>query len=264
MKKQNILLVDAGNSSVKWSFADSPDTNDLSKMQQQFYPENISTSFFTKCWDSFEKPERVLVSCVADKNVLHALNKACDQLWNININEINSLKESTGLVNAYIEPSDLGSDRWCAMIGANEIISSDFIVVDCGSAITIDLVSNHEKNASRHIGGYILPGLEMMKRSLGAQTADVKVDLKHTKTTLGPSNTTVGCVNSAVYLSAVKLIEAVYEQQVKQSEGVQCLLTGGDAPLLAEFLSVDYIMMPDLVLRGLAVIDMARLENKNN
>ncbi|MFK5949553.1 MAG: type III pantothenate kinase [Methylococcales bacterium] len=264
MKKQNILLVDAGNSSVKWSMTDTPDTNELSQMQQKFYPENISISFFTQCWGDLEKPERVVVSCVADKKVLYALNKACDQLWGIKVKEINSLKEASGFVNAYIEPSDLGSDRWCAMIGANEKISSDFIVVDCGSAITIDLVTSHEKNVSRHLGGYILPGLEMMKRSLGTQTADVKVDLEHTKITLSPSNTTIGCVNSAVYLSAIKLIETVFEQQVKQNGGVQCLLTGGDAPLLAEFLSFDYTIMPDLVLRGLSVIDTARLENKNN
>jgi len=264
MKKQNILLVDAGNSSVKWCIAVSPDTNELSQMQQQYYPENISTSFFTRCWDDLEKPERVLVSCVADKKVLHALNNTCEQLWGIKAKEINSLKEASGFVNAYIEPSDLGSDRWCAMLGANEIISSDFIVADCGSAITIDLVSNQEKNVSRHIGGYILPGLEMMKRSLGTQTADVKVDLEDTKTSLSPSNTTVGCVNSAVCLSAVKLIEAVFEQQVKQSDAVQCFLTGGDAPFLAEFLSIEYTLKPDLVLRGLSVIDTDRLENKNN
>jgi len=260
MKNANILLVDVGNSSVKWSVSVSSNTNDLSQMQQQYYPENIANSFFTKCWDKLEKPAKVLVSCVADKKVLYTLNNTVEQLWGIEAQEITALNEVSGFVNAYLEPSDLGSDRWCAMIGANEIIKSDFIVADCGSAITIDVVSNHEKNVSRHLGGYILPGLEMMKHSLGTQTADVTVDLEHTKTTLSPSNTTIGCVNSAVYLSAVTLIETVFEQQLKQSDGVQCLLTGSDAVLLSEFLTIDYILLPDLVLRGLSVIDTNRIE----
>ena len=270
MNKNNILLVDIGNSSVKWSLFDNSSllennkANALLDMRQLYYPKNISSSFFSNYWDDLNKPERVIVSCVANKDVLHALGQACEQLWNIEATEINSTNKEAGIVNAYIEPADLGSDRWCAMIGANQIINTDFIVVDCGSAITIDVVSSQDKILSKHIGGYILPGLEMMKQSLGTNTADVKIDLKNTNTSLAPSNTTIGCVNSAVYLSAVKLIETVFEQQLKQSDGVQCFLTGGDAALLAEFLSIEYSMVADLVLRGLAVIDLARIENKNN
>ena len=259
MTKQNILLVDVGNSSVKWSLADSSGSNDLSVMSQQIYPEKISASFFIECWDSLDKPETVIVSCVANKQVWLALEQACDQLWTIKAKKINSIKEGAGLVNAYLVPSDLGSDRWCAMIGALHELDSDFIVVSCGSAITIDIV----KSSGKHMGGYILPGLVMMKKSLGTYTAGVKVDLTLSRSALTPANTTTGCVDSAVYLSVVKLIEAVFEQQAKQGKSVQCVLAGGDAQLVAEFLSIEYVMMPDIVLRGLAVIASTDLEKNN-
>lgn len=262
MAKQNMLLVDVGNSSVKWAQVYS---NNLSAMSQQQYPEKITAFFFIKCWNDLDKPEKVIVSCVANKQVWQALQKACDQLWAIQVEKTVSIKEGFGLVNAYIEPSELGSDRWCAMIGAFHEIDSDFIVVDCGSAITIDVVKLLGKHhAGKHLGGYILPGLVMMKQILGTQTAEVNVGLNHTNLTLTPANSTKDCVDSAIYLAVVKLIEAVFEQQAKQVKNMQCLLTGGDASLVAELLSIKYVMMPDLVLRGLATIAGTRLENKNN
>ena len=255
MSKQDILLVDVGNSSVKWSLINKVAMDDLSGMSQQLYPEKINISFFIKCWESLPRPEKVVVSCVANKHVCQALEQACEQLWAIQAERIISVKEGFRLVNAYDQPSDLGSDRWCAMIGAFHELDSDFIVVSCGSAITIDVVKslgNH--HSGKHIGGYILPGLTMMKKSLGTHTANVKVDLTLSQSALTPSNTTRGCVDSAVYLSVVKLIEAVFEQQAKQAKNMQCLLTGGDAALVAELLSIKCVMIPDLVLRGLAII----------
>ena len=250
MTKQNTLLIDIGNSSVKWEHIERGSTINVSAMSQQYYPEKVSSSFFIESWKTLDNPENIMVSCVANQQVWQALEQACEQLWAIQVKRITSVKEGFGLVNAYNEPSDLGSDRWCAMIGASHEIDSDFIVVSCGSAITIDVV----KLSGKHLGGYILPGLAMMKKSLGTYTAEVKVDLNLSKSDLTPSNTTKGCVNSAVYLSVVKLIEAVFEQQAKQSKSVQCLLTGGDAAFVAELLSIKCVMMPDLVLRGLAVI----------
>lgn len=255
MLKQNNLLVDVGNSSVKWSLINSVVSDSLSAMSQQLYPVKINVSFFLKYWETLARPENVFVSCVANQQVWQALEQACEQLWAIQAKRITSVKEGFGLVNAYNEPADLGSDRWCAMIGALHEIDSDFIVVSCGSAITIDVVkSSGKQQTGKHLGGYILPGLTMMKKSLGTYTAEVKVDLNLSKSALTPSNTTTGCVDSAVYLSVVKLIEAVFEQQAKQSKSVQCLLTGGDAAFVAELLSIKCVMMPDLVLRGLAII----------
>lgn len=262
MTNQVILLIDVGNSSVKWSLLNITGSNNLSEMSQQQYPEKISASFFVDTWAGLDKPVGVFVSCVANKQVWQSLQQACDQLWSVQVKKIIPAKEKYGIINAYTQASELGSDRWCAMIGAYYETNSDLIVVDCGSAITIDVITQSEEtNSARHLGGYILPGIAMMKKSLGTYTADVKIKESNTATELTPATTTTGCVNSAVYLAAVKLIEAVFEQQSKQSKNMQCLITGGDAAAVADLLSIKYIMKPDLVLRGLAHIATRNLDN---
>ena len=259
MTKKNILLVDVGNSSVKWRLINSCSSSNLTDMLRQEYLGSISSDLFINVWDTLDKPTKVIVSCVAEKRVWHAVQQACDHLWTIQPEKILSRKEGFGIVNAYEKPSDLGSDRWSAMIGAYHEIGSDLIVVDCGSAITIDVI----KSSGEHLGGYILPGLSMMKTSLLSGTADVHADLKLTKRSLTPGNSTTSCVDSAILLSVVKLIETVFKQQKKQTDKVQCVLTGGDASLVAKLLSTKYVMIPDLVLRGLAQIAIA-VEHTNN
>lgn len=242
-----ILLVDAGNSAVKWLLS-----TELSQSNQlrKSYPDKVTDAFFIENWKNIDKPERVIVSCVAGEHVWQMLNKACQQLWSIDAEQVTSTKEGFGLINAYEQPAMLGSDRWCAMIGAHHEINSDFMIVDCGSAITVDVVHH----TGDHLGGYILPGLAMMKNSLGTQAADIKIDFALGQSSLQPSSTTAGCIDAAVYLAAVKFIEAIFEQQAKQSKTFQCVLTGGDAALVADLLSIKYAMMPDVVLRGLAYI----------
>lgn len=244
---KSILLVDAGNSAVKWLLS-----SDLGQAahRRKAYPDNVTETFFIDSWKGIANPEKVFVSCVAGEHVWQMLNKACQQLWAIHAERVLSVKEDYGLINSYEQPAMLGSDRWCAMIGAYHEVSSDFIIVDCGSAITVDVVSH----TGKHIGGYILPGLTMMKNSLGNKTADIKVDSDSGPSSLQPSNSTAGCINAAVHLAAVKFIETVFEQQAKQSMNLKCLLTGGDADLVADLLSIKYVMMPDVVLRGLAYI----------
>jgi len=95
----------------------------------------------------------------------------------------------------------------------------------------------------------------MMKQSLGRETAQVRVEADSEKqTSLAPAKTTSGCVNAAVELAAVSFIEAAFKQQLKNLPSLICVLTGGDADLIADHLTIEYVMMPDVILRGLAFI----------
>lgn len=265
MKNQNILLVDVGNSAVKWRLLTGSKDADVSEMSHQYYPANINSSFFNDCWRELDYPARIVVSCVAHKEVWQSLAQSCEELWGVKAEKISSEKENFGLINAYKKPAELGSDRWCAMIGACREIQSDLVVVSCGSAITVDVISYEDnQQIANHLGGYILPGLAMMKNSLGTQTAEVNIDTKVSALSLTPASSTTGCVNAAVHLAAVKLIESVVNQQLDKSKKLQCLLAGGDADIVAEFLSIKYIMMPDIVLRGLAYIAENTKEERRN
>ena len=250
------LLVDVGNTSVKWGLMDS---SVPLVMSQQRYPQKIDATFFTELWENLGenklKPNKVIVSCVASTEVWEALQGAVQSLWSIKADRVMAEASAYGLKNAYSQPADLGSDRWCALIGAYHALNSGVVVIDCGSAITIDIANE----SGEHLGGYILPGMSMMKQSLGSETAQVRATSSSNQNDeLAPGKSTSECVSAAVNLVVVSFIEAVVQKQLIRLPGLSCVLTGGDANKIAEHLQLKCVKMPDIILRGLAVID----ENK--
>ena len=246
--KNSDLLIDIGNSSLKWCIVDS---DGLSKMSQQLYPKDISADFFIHNWRTLEKPKDIVISCVAQDTVWQALEKACFELWDIKVQKINSLKNQFGLVNAYDNVSSLGSDRWCAMLGGLQQASSAFIVINAGSALTVDVVND----AGQHLGGYIVPGVNMMKNSLGLHTAQVQVgSTSNALFDLSLGHSTEDCVESGIHLLVVKFVEAIYEKVALDMNGCQVFVSGGDAKSIADLLSFNCDVVPELVLRGLSMI----------
>jgi len=248
MSEQLTLLVDIGNSAVKWCVLSEGDQ--LSTMAHHYYPaKNIMPTFFNELWADLSKPKKIIVSSVAKNNVWQALQQSCDELWSLDAERMSSPKKACGLSNAYEDVESLGSDRWFAMLAAfnGQTTASASLVVSCGSAITLDIIDSE----GLHQGGYILPGLAMMKKSLAVETANVSVYPEISTPSLLPATTTAGCVDAGILLSAVKLIEAVFEQQSQHNQ-IRCYLAGGDAALIADLLSIKYVIMPNLVLKGLA------------
>lgn len=230
-------------------------------MSQQQYPNNVSDVFFADCLGNMNKADKVFVTCVAGAEVWQAFTDAILSRWGIKIERVVSKSNGYGVVNSYEKPTELGSDRWCALIGAYHAADSDVVIIDCGSAITIDIV----KQSGEHVGGYILPGLSMMKKSLGLHTAQVKVSRPLSESnTISPAFTTTGCVAAGINLAAVSVIEAVIKKQRTFSDGLKCFLTGGDADSIAEHLTIEYVNMPNLVIRGLAVIAEDNQEQTNS
>ena len=244
----NTLLVDIGNTAIKWALKDS---DNLMEMSRQQYPVNVNESFFIGCLANVNKADKVLATCVASSEVWQGFTNTVNSLWGIKAERVVSESNGYGVINGYEKPTELGSDRWCALIAAYHESNSDVIVISCGSAITIDIVNQ----SGEHLGGYILPGLVMMKRSLAEHTAQVKVNTPLSESnTISPARTTSGCVAAGINLAAVSVIEAVIKQQLKHSSNLQCFLTGGDADTVAEYLTTEYVMLPDLIIRGLAFI----------
>lgn len=253
--QKTTLLVDMGNSAIKWALLDSGGLSSMSKAQ---YIEEPSSAFFTKCWQALDAPNEVIVSCVAENTLWQALEKVCNELWDIEVQKVTSLKEGFGLLSAYDHASSLGSDRWCAMLGGLAITDSAFMVIDAGSALTLDVVNK----AGEHLGGYIVPGVSMMKQSLGTQTARIQTENTITQSpSLLLGKSTDECVAAGSLLSAISLIEAVFEKEVNPLEEYKVYITGGDAELIAGLLSFKCMIIPALVLNGLAVIAENNLKN---
>ena len=121
--------------------------------------------------------------------------------------------------------------------------------MDCGSAITIDFVLP----GGAHLGGFIIPGLRLMKESLKLGTRNVAIDPdSEADALLEPGRRTVDAVNHGIYMAAVSAINRIYSEVCDQ-EGVALpmLLTGGDARVVSRGVQVPHAVWPDMVYGGL-------------
>ena len=153
-----------------------------------------------------------------------------------------------GLTNAYADVSRMGADRWHAMYAGWQQKPGGFAVLDAGSALTVDYVAAD----GRHLGGYILPGKQMMLRSLQQDAARIGFDPAGAGASK-PGRSTTECVQHGL----VWLWEGLAARigaDCRNHQLDRVLFTGGDAGLLsAAGLRGEH--HPDLVLNGLAAID---------
>ena len=153
-----------------------------------------------------------------------------------------------GLTNAYSDVSRMGADRWHAMYAGWYQKPGGFAVLDAGSALTVDYVAAN----GRHLGGYILPGKQMMLRSLQQDAARIGFDPAEVGAG-EPGGSTTECVQHGLIWLWEGLTARV-GADCRNHQLERILFTGGDAGLLvAAGLQGEH--HPDLVLNGLAAID---------
>lgn len=238
------LLIDVGNSRVKWRLVTSAYNADEASHSGLLadlaaFIEELDTSAI-----------QVLVAAVNQTNDLKAL------LFEGGFKGVQntfSQPSQLGLTNSYIHPERMGVDRWLAMIAAftcmkNSNNSRGIIVVDAGSALTIDVVSA----TGKHQGGYIVPGLLMAQQALFANTECI-IQYDETTTDSGPydkyralGNNTAQCVEYGVINQMAALVKQIEEEY----SNYEIFFTGGDGELLAGFFKAG-IVDKDLVFKGL-------------
>ena len=149
--------------------------------------------------------------------------------------------------NAYKTPQTLGKDRLAAVVGAFALFPGEnCLVVDAGSCITYEFLSAD----GVYLGGNIAPGLKMRLRAMHEFTARLPtVELNKLQEWIGDS--TPNAMNNGALLGTALEIEG-YSQKWATAEGSsKTILTGGDAALLQQTLSISAIHEPDLVFIGL-------------
>lgn len=173
------LLFDVGNTRLKWAAVES--TQQPSERQKKLWA--YSGSINSKSLNSPElraelsdyisktlpKPDAIGFSCVAGQNAIENLKSLFPQWSDIHWKEITGASTFQGMRTLYQDPSKLGADRWAAVIGARALSSVNTLVVNAGTATTIDLLGAN----GVHYGGWILPGLGLMQSSLASNTAQL-------------------------------------------------------------------------------------------
>jgi len=256
-----ILLIDVGNSFVKWAWLESS----WLKRTQKGLPvlqdageflhageDLIST--LDQAWKELPKPDHVWLSNVAGEALQNTLQDWIHRQWGCQMLVASTQRRSGDVVNAYSDHSQMGVDRWLGLLAANAGGSGPRAVIDCGSAITVDAVSD----TGQHLGGLILPGMKMMRDSLYADTKGIN-QTEATEEVPGMlfANNTRTAVDVGCHYSIVAFIERIIGDMNKElGAELTCIITGGDAEDVLPLLSAKVEHQDLLVLEGLAVYAM--------
>ncbi len=248
-----ILLIDVGNTRIKWALLDHGNYRYGGSANHRGLPfKDLAESL----WGGLSPPSRILVANVAGKGMERNINGWAKGKWGIKPEFIVPQKAAYGVVNAYIEPAQLGADRWAALIAAHHESRGAACIVDCGTAITIDALSSE----GEHLGGIIAPGLTMMRQALVKGTHRLKEvpEAPMGKRVALLARDTSDAIAGGTLYAAVALIDRVVSD-VEEAVGTSltCFITGGDASHVMPLLAADFRYEEDLVLRGLAIIAQA-------
>jgi type III pantothenate kinase len=233
-----ILDIDAGNSFVKWRVKDGDALiGSGSEPTEQVMAAGLELS-------KIDSLSQARVASVAHQRLVETLRQQLQRQFKVELRIARVSPSVAGVSCGYSEPETLGIDRWLAAVAAYQKYLGAVLVVDAGSAITIDLVGPQ----GQHLGGYICPGLRLMRQALWQGTDRVQVDEIEPLNMLVPGTSTQDAVNRGCLLAAVATIEKLASQYP-----ASIVITGGDAATVASALSLPADQAPSLVLDGLAV-----------
>lgn len=239
-----ILLIDSGNTRLKWRLERQNSSEVLARGHGLLTDADPLRALSLP---KDERVESVAVSTVASEQNRLNLVAALECQFSVPIICYWSERERRGLVNGYQQPQKMGADRWHGMYAAWLSRQQGFVVVDAGSAVTVDYVAA----SGRHLGGFILPGLQMMLRSLSSDAARIGFELESGVETR-PGLSTSECVNHGMAWLGAALSDRIMANMYNYSLR-DAILTGGDAARLQR-LGLKGHLESDLVLNGLAQI----------
>jgi type III pantothenate kinase len=164
------------------------------------------------------------------------------------------VKRRAGVLNGYGEVSQMGVERWLALLAAWRRTEDVCLVVDAGSAVTVDLLLS----GGVHRGGYIVPGLQLMNAALFQNTDRVKMSDVHFPVQFNAGTSTAEAVASGLPLMLLGLIERAYSEIEAIEVGrPRIIVTGGDGEYMSALLASGGVgcveFVPELVLDGLAL-----------
>jgi len=240
------LLLDIGNSKIKWGLMDEYDT--IFNIAAHSHREKTIAAIARRYWADIS-PTRVVAANVAGEEAAAQVRAWVEQAWQVPVEFLAPCGYAFGVVNGYFAPELLGADRWAALIAVAQHPHGDLCIVDCGTALTVDALSAD----NRHLGGMIVPGLGLMRKSLQTDTAMVRATQGANFQLLGGD--TGSAVAAGTMYTLVALIERVRgDLEAELGAPITILLTGGDGAILAPLLSGPIDYQPNLVLQGLAVV----------
>ncbi|HEX8987644.1 MAG TPA: type III pantothenate kinase [Rhodocyclaceae bacterium] len=232
-----VLCVDCGNTRLKWGLRGDGGWlafGALPLAEASGLRAALSTT-----------PVRIVACNVAGPAVESHLGALAATLG-VPLSLARSQAQQCGVTNGYDDPSQLGADRWAALVGARGLHDGACLTVNAGTATTIDVLDAE----GRFRGGLILPGLDMMRAALARDTAGLPLSRGEFREV--PRNTDDAIASGCLH-ATLGAMERMY-RQIANEEQPLCLLSGGAAGKLVPLLALPHREVPNLVLEGLARI----------
>ena len=242
------LLLDFGNSRCKWANLDGKAIHLGGSID---YYQDEPLDCITKLIQALPLPD---VREIHSISVLGStFDQAFEQALSIQSSTSVTFYQSTlnayGISLGYNDATQYGADRYAALVGASHRGEGAKIIIDIGTAITIDTIDA----AGKHFGGLIFPGVHLMRSALMKNTQGINVDI-NVKPKSGFAQSTQDAVDTGTILCIQHAVQGIVSQlksHIDKSAAV--LITGGDADILLVD-NNDYIACPDLVFEGLAIM----------
>jgi type III pantothenate kinase len=251
-----VLLVDVGNTRIKWALLKD---RHIGRSQAAVHSAWGPASYARRLFGKKPHPLHVWVTSVAGLEVNRALEKAARRA-RVPATFVTVPRSGGGVRVGYFEPWRLGVDRFVAAVGAHELFPGmPLCVVGVGTAMTVDLIGAN----GGHRGGVIIPAPALMVATLFARTHGI-----HRRARGGGSghsagpwlfarSTREGVVQGARHAAAALIDRAVEEGRTLLGRRPLVVLTGGEAAAVRPLVRSSSVGVPDLVLRGLAVLARA-------
>ena len=236
-----LMTIDSGNTHVKWGLHDGSNWLEQGTITQD------KSILLQQEWKSLPTPHSIIISNVSSIETKKKLSELLS-CWKVEPEWITPLVYQGGVRNYYADPSLLGSDRWAALIAAWNWQKKGCLVVDVGTAMTVDALSD----TGEFLGGIIVPGFKLMKESL--TTNITTLQNQEGEFSEFPNNT-ANAIHSGTVHALVGTVKRMSELFFSTLGHVpKCIISGGASQQLMSELNMDASEVDNLVLEGLVLI----------
>jgi len=246
-----ILLVDVGNSRIKWGICEASGSPNVIEFGGSFaYQASKLATDLHHAWQHLPKPIFVMIGNVAGSAVQSELAKFCLNQWKLTPQFVVAKNHFKSFQMQYDKPELFGVDRFLAIIAAMAKFPTPLCVFDSGTAITVDVVGKD----GQYQGGLILPGMELIANALSEHTDGCHFD----EAEVNPEADFLGMdTSSQIALGSKHMLSAFVNEVanrllVTYQDDLTIVLTGGDLAKLSLMIDTPHVYQdPLLVLEGL-------------
>ena len=242
------LLIDFGNSRCKWA---NLDNNALLEVNAYIY--HSEDSIDRAC----EVVEQICFDSIQQIHIVSVLGDAFEKEFNSQVNKLSGIdiifhtsqSNGFGVVLTYANPLNYGADRYAALIAAHNKAAGGKIIIDCGTATTIDVIDANGK----HLGGLIIPGVGLMCSALANKASGIAMPKQANPISLFNEDTADAVYSGSVLVLNHGVRGIIQEIMGNINQQVTVYVTGGESNMIT-LTDIDYVACPNLVLEGLQIM----------